>query len=384
MRGLFGLARFGPLRRNTEASVLGALSLISLFCILVAGMWPFGASKNGVEWLPGVSGLKFGPHGTVTSSQRATRVSPEWGVPCSLEIWLKGALVNSSSTIFVFYRPDSSQHLSIRQSISDLLLQTGNGRLYVDELFKDKKDLFITLTSDTKDVRVFVNGHLKRKASTAVMPCDALGGLITIGTSLTQDDSWEGELLGLALYGSALSSEDVAEHYQTWIGPAHQPKIGPKDRSVALYLFREGRGRILHSDVPRGEDLQIPSKFQLFHQTFLAAPWCGFHSGWGYLKDLLINILGFLPLGFFLCAWVNQYIGRGRAVTLTLIFGLAISITIEILQSHLPTRHSDVTDVLTNTLGVSVGAAVYAETPLRVMVHNMLKSAPARNEQRDA
>ncbi len=360
-----------PRAPGLDVTVLNSLSLGILVCILIAGLWPFGAPKNRVEWMPNRNGVTLADPGTLTSAPKTALSFEQEPVSCSIEIWLEAASANSSSTILSFYRPGSSKYFSLHQSISDLLLQTGSKRLYVDDLFKNRKQLFLTLTSDASGVQVFVDGRFEEKSPRIAMACEALTGPLVIGTSTVQDDGWQGKLLGLAFYQSVLPPERVTEHYRSWTLTGN-PAMDVEDRARAIYLFQERTGNVAHSLLSSGADLQIPRRFQLLNQIFLAAPWRGFHTGWGYWSDVLTNITGFLPLGFVFCAWFNRFFRRTRAAMYAAISGFAIALMIEIVQSHLPTRHSDSTDVLMNALGGGAGASLYAWTRLGVLFNTLL------------
>jgi hypothetical protein len=79
---------------------LGVFCAFILCVILVAGLWPFRAPKNDVEWLEGGNGLRFGRHGIVASA-RSFRAAFSNGA-CSLEIWLEPARMEGSGTILAF------------------------------------------------------------------------------------------------------------------------------------------------------------------------------------------------------------------------------------------------------------------------------------------
>jgi len=74
--------------------------------------------------------------------------------------------------------------------------------------------------------------------------------------------------------------------------------------------------------------------------------------------DLLINLLGFMPLGFVLQALVGRLpTGTAPAMAFTTLAGLAVSLGIESLQTLIPGRSPHVHDLVLNTLGAAAGAA---------------------------
>jgi glycopeptide antibiotics resistance protein len=73
------------------------------------------------------------------------------------------------------------------------------------------------------------------------------------------------------------------------------------------------------------------------------------------LRDLALNILLFVPFGFFLA----QRIHRRHRFVRTVLAGIALSFLVEVVQLlFLRGRTVDVNDVILNVLGTAIGAAV--------------------------
>jgi glycopeptide antibiotics resistance protein len=136
---------------------------------------------------------------------------------------------------------------------------------------------------------------------------------------------------------------------------------------VALYLFDERAGRVIHNQVPSGTDLYIPDRFLVLDQALLRPFWEEFRPGWSYWEDALVNVAGFVPLGFFFCACFSLAGRIKRAALVTILLGFTVSLTIECLQAFLPTRDSGTTDVITNTLGTCLGVWLYRLNLWRIL-----------------
>jgi hypothetical protein len=215
----------------------------------------------------------------------------------------------------------------------------------------------VTITSGPAGLSVYVDGNRLRKSSAQLFSGQNLTGQLIIGNAATTNDSWSGQLKGLAIYDRELSAVDVALHYERW---AHG-RVNSSETEVAraIYRFDERKGSITHDQAGSSPDLRIPERFFVLREPFLERPWNEFHPDWAYCKDVLINIVGLIPLGFFFNAYLSIVRKTRNATGLTIVFGFATSLTIEVLQSFLPTRDSGTTDLFTNTLGTAIGAMFF-------------------------
>jgi VanZ family protein len=350
-----------------SSKFLGVVCGLLLGGLLVAGLWPFHSPRNQVTWVAGGNGLQFGRHGTILSSGKFKAANAPADAPCSLEIWLEPDLTEASGTLFAFYAPGNPRQFALRQSITDLALRSDirNGRyrtlttrLYVDDIFRRGKPLFVTITSKGGQTSVYIDGALARTAPKFPLSSQDFDGELVIANRPRVDNSWSGVLRGLAFYDQEISPAQVLHHYETWREKG-RPDVSQNERAVALYLFDERAGRVIHNQVPSGTDLYIPDRFLVLDKAFLRPFWETFHPTWRYCGDVLVNIAGFIPFGFLFCAYFSLAGRIKRPALVAILLGFAVSLTIESVQAFLPTRVSDTADVITNTLGTCFGVWLY-------------------------
>jgi VanZ family protein len=341
--------------------VLAILCLLVLVGILLAGLLPFRAPRNGVAWLPSSDGVHLSGHAILWSVGSFPSRAPD-SISCTIEIWLRPAFGDRSDNILAFAAPKEPTRLSVYQFESDFDAERtsksppGHAIIKAPGALSAAQSSFLTVTSASGRSAMYVNG-----APSQTFPYDlgdACAGGLVVGTSPDYDESWSGEILGLAIYHRELPADRVLEHYKEWTALG-QPARSDADDAVALYLFNERSGSFVHNSVPGGPGLEIPVRYKLTNQRFLEPFWQEYRPGWAYVQDLIVNVLGFMPLGFLFCAYFSAGRTLNKAALIATALGLAVSLTIEVSQAFIPTRNSGTTDLITNTLGTFLGARLY-------------------------
>ena len=345
-----------------------APACIAVVCvILTLGLWPFHTPANEVTWSKEGDGVVLGQWATILGSGLLDRSSSD-GV--TIEIWAQPDR-RTSGTLLSLYRKDVVL-FTVDQSLDDLRVDLDrtvgpaeNKHFYVGDAFgpslRRKAPVFLSIISGSAGTHVYLNGTLSMTASNFSIPPEALSGRLIVADSPGQCDSFRGTLLGLAIYGSELSADEVSRHYETWTRNG-QPVIEPSEHNIALYLFNEGRGKIIRNLASTSGDLEIPEKYIVVDKIVLEPFWREFNFSRGYWSGNLKNIVGFVPVGFFFYAYFLIARPTWRPVLITIAFGTLLSIAIEVLQVFLPTRDSGTTDIITNTFGTWLGVLLYRQT----------------------
>jgi len=343
-------------RARRRLAVFASLFLLAI--LLTAGLWPFHIPRNQVSWIPDRPGLRLGARSTLGST---ASLDPLNSASCTVELWLRPKTGAAIATLLAFYGPSGIAGISFHQSLTDLRLdRTSPGRTrdkrYIENVLRSGKVVFFTVVSTPTGTAVYRDGKPLWNARAFRPDQPDCAGHFVVGDSPVEDDGWEGDLYGLAVYHRELSSFEITASHRAWMADNGPSALLPAPD--VLYRFTERRGSVVHSLGIANVSLSIPAKYGIARPTLLASPWKPSEEIWDDYPDIFLNIAGFVPFGFTMSV-LFALLQRKDAARLALLSGVAVSAAIEILQFWLPTRNSDSRDILTNGFGTAIGVFLY-------------------------
>lgn len=350
-----------------QKKFLGILCVIMITAILGATLWPFDFFRaNGVSWLPQGNGIRLEGAGVILGRAPLKAGGIASDNSCSIEILLRPASTESLHTILSIYVPANPRQLLIRQLAGSLVVsrdfldsrnKVRTAKLDVDQVFHPGKLLLLTMTSGHNGTVIYTNGSQKQMFSNFAVRPDDLAGQIIVGNSSVRYSPWEGDVYALAFYSKELTPAEVLNQFTDWADKRPGDSLD-LNGVIARYDFTEGTGRKIHNAVASGPDLEIPVRFDVPHKPFLQSPAKHFEANWYYVHDVLLNVTGFIPLGFILCTYWEKTRDRREAILYAIIGGAVLSFVIEVLQAYVPQRDSGMTDIITNSVGAGLGAVL--------------------------
>lgn len=354
-----------------------ALLVAAVMAVLIATLWPFDPfARNGVTWLQGARGLQFENAGVVVSNAYLKPGKTQAAESYSLELLLRPAN-RQSGTILAFYneaRPtqlligQDGERLSVTHDAAVRSERTRTTEFHADHVLRPGRLALVTISSGPSGTVVYLDGETAASLPGFRLSRTELSGQIVLGTSPSIYEPWAGELRGLAIYAKELTIRDVLGHEREWMNPGAPLD---KDGAIAHYAFAEAAGREIRDDVAAGPSLEVPAIFSVPHKAFLRSAKKEFGANWTYAKDVAVNIAGFVPLGLIACAYLSWTRSCSKAmVTATVACGV-LSFVIEVLQYYLPRRFSGTTDIITNTVGAALGAAIMQASAVRRVLQEL-------------
>lgn len=353
-------------------ALLGWLALGLAGAYLVAGWWPFEPSPaNRVYWLGARPGLSFRGPGIAVDREPLPPAPGGAATSFTVELVLEAELGPKAGlhAILALHETEGPARLTVCQWKSEMLIRVPDARQ--PRGFREAgtgvfeaRPRVITITCGPGGTAFYADGRPVVRYPKFVVPASALEGCLLLGDSPEGKAAWRGRLHGLALIGRALEPAEVAARQVAWLARAGDT-LADQAGLRALYLFDEGRGRRAQDRSPARHGLELPEDYAVPHKIAFEwhrDPWTMLQPA--YLEDSVLNLLGFLPFGLLVCLYVRGGgAGWGMSWLLAVLTGALLSLLIEGVQVWLPTRVSSATDLLLNTVGTALGAALACVVP---------------------
>ncbi len=384
-----------PIRRCNTWLSIACLLMVSF--ALLAGFWPFNFfPENQVRWIPGKDGIEFESskdrkdcRGGGMVQTRSAVVAGEKNFSRSLgmtiELWLKPfkeprrcrARILSfydASDQEVFFVGQWRSHLMVRGKLRRMGGKVVFREIGVRDVLTPEIPIFVTICSGENGIGVYIDGKVARQYPNLrlVKNVAELSAFVArLGNNREGTGAWAGQLYGLAFYGRSLTAKQVETDFKTWTSGAGMQGLEVTQKALALYRFDERRGRMIRSAVPGRAAFHMPSRLPAEKKLLKAS--CPLNHE---ISDLLVNFLGFLPLGFLFCLRVLVMRSKRVSILESVVFAVAagtlLSFCIEWGQVALPTRDSSLTDLMVNFLGTVAGAMLCAmeTSSLKIFLEN--------------
>ena len=364
------------------------LILVSIVTLLF-GLWPLNFfSENQVRWLSRQGGIQFYKQGL--SSRRASggviyshsplkvQTRTQTFEPTTIEIYVESHEKRSGGLkhIVSFYDGYPISPLVIGQWKAYLVIRSRDNRnrardTYREIGLKDGLDTnqkkLITIASGAERTEIYVNGELARSYDVrSLIGVEHFCGYINLGNSSVGHNAWVGNLYGLALYDTLLTSEHIRQHYELWADRSVDKPVAIGPEPIILYAFAERTGASVHNQMDNANHLTIPSRFKALRSATVVRFWRDVDWDEGTVKDILVNILGFVPFALCMLMFLtgNRHMSPRQAAFLTVLSGAILSLLIETSQMALPTRTPSSLDLLCNTAGAALGILALRIIPL--------------------
>jgi len=348
-----------------------------LIVTLFFGLYPKGFYfKNNVRWSTDSPGIDFGKFGIAHSEPFIEGIVGDPALSIDIAIRPEAGAGKGFSHILTLHNGDDESQLMMGQWLSSIVLMNGNDyenkkkskKIWADTADADSDEIFVTVTSGIGGTSVYLNGQLVKKRKDLILKVpegDSKSRLI-IGNSIYGKSSWEGRVRGLAFYRDVFSDHRAALHYSEWIKNGNL-RFAEKEKPLILYAFDEKTGIIAIDHGTGKNNLTIPERMTVLKMVFLDTSVEKLKTDSRFIKDFIINLLGFMPFGFIFSALLFRLRGKFPVhfILIAVGAGFLLSLFIEILQAWLPSRNSDAFDLILNTTGALFGSVMFMLARIR-------------------
>lgn len=343
---------FSEVLSSNKLLLIAFLSVV--ITMLYVGLKDDVPSKNQVYFSENDGALIFGERALAYSKDYLDTKQIELLNTQGFEINLIFSPVSFENNHFQFLlllsdgNPD--QQLIIAQVRDYIIIMNGDDynhsrntpriRIKISNRFKGYQQLTLRVDKENTSLSLLGLAKVTRSAGLVKIPSGTAGVRLLLSANEILDNNWRGAIKSLSISSLADTVEGAS-------------------------LVQFSAQSTLSASANSTHWLLIPEQLTMLKRVVLEAASFNINSR-STLRDVLVNLFGFIPFGFLLAAISRHKISCHRTafyqyrmlLIVAFMASLTLSFTIEYSQSWLITRHSSRQDLYLNTLGGTAGAII--------------------------
>jgi len=274
--------------RRLSVSLLILVSIVTL----LFGLWPLNFfSENQVRWLAQQDGIQFYKQGL--SNRRASggviysdspvniRTGSHTFEPSTIEIYIESHRERDGGLAHIvsFHDGYPRSSLVIGQWKTELVIRSRDNQndardtyreIDLNDGLKTNEKKLITIASGPERTEIYVNGELARSYDIrSLIGVEHFCGYLNLGNSSIGHNAWAGNLYGVALYDTLLTSEQIRQHYELWADRSVDKPAAIEPEPMILYTFAERTGTSVHNQMSNTNHLTIPPTFKALRNAIV-------------------------------------------------------------------------------------------------------------------
>jgi hypothetical protein len=369
LRYFYGMDSFPGHRPRGDGSRLAVALLLIVVAMLAVGLKPRGYRiVNRIDYLPEGKGMRLtAPSVAYVKNARPPDPRPASEGEFTLLIRLTPSIGHTDdiSRIVSFCDGLNAERVIVGQYHASLIVQERiDGRKMefgCRGVFRAGRETALTVSSGAGGMRICVDGVERafRSSRLVLSRFVVFPRTIVIGNSPDGRAPWSGVLAEIRLDGGAMSGSPAGHAAAGRPCPSPLRSAAPGGSPILSYDFGKAHGRGVEDAAGSFPDLRVPRLFTILDRRFLSADWKNWKWNADAISDCFVNLFGFMPFGFMLAAFLSRRgVSRRGVFILIPAAGALFSVAIQSAQVIIPTRRTEMSDLVLNTLGAFCGAGV--------------------------
>jgi VanZ family protein len=328
-------------------------------------------NTNDVHWVPEKEALRFEGAGIAYVDDLRTVRLKKQAEPLTIEMVVTPGRDQRQgfSPLLILHDGADQRQLAIWQYADSLIVMNGDDydytrrwpRITGKHIFQADQTCYLAITADEMDgTRLYVDGDLvaEKKDWCLRIPLKSHPLRLVLGNSVYGYHGWTGDFHGLGITFDALSATRVKQNYERW-AVDRTFSFAEQSFPKRLYTFDRQSWIRMSDNTGDGQDLEIPKHVIALKIAVLSPPKLYFRLNRAAVADMVLNTVGFMPLGAVLFAYLGSCNGFGnRRKWIAVSLCALLSLGIELAQAWIPTRFSTLLDLILNTAGAWIGIEI--------------------------